>query len=157
MIAKDLYTNEWCEDVATTIFDSIVSFIRADGFDISKFSLISVENSVWEFVSDNEKNRGFLLFYDPNKVKTPIAQYQVHNGNVYFSFNARNITEAYVQHNREISDADYVLLSRTYSETEEKVEADIKRAALKYSCDVVCDIYNCTPKQIHELSGSSIK
>lgn len=144
MKIEDLYTNAICEDIDRTIIDSIISFIKTDGFNTKSFSLVSVENYVWEFISNNDLNRGFLLFYNPHFVHKPIPQYLLCNGCVCFSFNARTITEAYIQHNKNISNEDYKLLATEYPHTEDGFKKNTKEIASKIGYELFCDVSNYT-------------
>lgn len=149
MNISDLYDDEFYEEKEKYIVDKIATFIKEDGFDISSFSLFSAEDYIWEFVSDNDTNKGFLLFYDPQVVNEPMPQYQLYSGCVYFTFDARNITEAYIQHNKSMSDEDYELLSKTYGNTENQFKRRAKEIASKYGSRVACDVYNCTNHWLH--------
>ena len=140
--------NELCEDEEKSVINEIVSFIKQDGFNIDCFTLATLENHIWEFTSNNDANRGFLLFYNPHIVNKPVPQYQLHNGCVYYSFDARNITEAYIQHNKSISDEDYRLLSQVYSDTEKQYKKRAKEIALKYGYEIACEIFNFTKEQL---------
>ncbi len=144
MNINDLYMNELCEDEEKSVINEIVSFIKQDGFNIDYFSLTSLRDYIWEFTSNNDANRGFLLFYNPHIVNKPVPQYQLHNGCVYYSFDARNITEAYILHNKNISDKDYMLLSNVYSNTEERFVKNIKEKASQYGYEIICDLFNRT-------------
>ena len=143
MNVKDLYFDVLCENEDKDIIDKIVLAIKKDGFDISQFSLVSVECYTWEFISRKNIGRGFQLFYDPNMVNEPISQYQLINGSVAYSFNARNITEAYIQHNRRISNEDYHLLSKQYSKAEIEYHKKAQKLAKEYGATIICKIYNC--------------
>lgn len=140
----DLYENELCENEKRDVINRIISFIKSDGFNVDMFSLVSIEHYVWEFISNSDTNRGFLIFYNPRVVNTPIPQYQLFNGCVYYSFDARNITEAYIQHNKSISNEDYMLLSKEYAPVESNIKNHIKEVASKYGYEAACDIFNCT-------------
>lgn len=69
MRIEDLYIDDLCENEERIIIDAIASTIEEYGFDISYFSLFSVESYTWEFVSNRNAERGFLLFYNPKVVK----------------------------------------------------------------------------------------
>ena len=149
MRIEDLYIDDLCENEERIIIDAIASTIEEDGFDISHFSLFSVEGYTWEFVSNRNAERGFLLFYNPKVVNKPIPQYQLLNGSVAYSFDARNITEAYIQHNKRIPDEDYYLLSMQYSKTETEYHKKAQVLAQKYGSEVICKIYNCTEEWLN--------
>ena len=149
MCIDRLFNNELCEDEDKRVISRMISFIKNDGFDVRGFSLTSIENYTWEFTLIKDATRGFLLYYNPFIVNQPVPQYQLYNGCVYFSFNARNITEAYIQHNKSISDEDYVLLSNEYPIIENTFKEFVKEMSLKYGYEVTCDIFNCTKRWLN--------
>lgn len=144
MKINDLYTNELCEDEEPEFIDKIATMLKEDGFDISEFTLVSTINNTYEFIKNSNPDRGFHIFYDSRVLSSPIPQYQLHCGCVYFSFNARNITEAYLLHNKEISEAEYLLLKQSYSRTENDIILHAKSFAEKYGIEAACKAFNCT-------------
>lgn len=134
----------------------VIDFIQRDGFDISDFHLVSITNDTWEFAKASEPARGFLIFYDPKVVVTPEPEYALCNGCISHTFKARNITEAYILHNKYISDEDYDLLRQKYSKTEQEIGSAVIGFAIKYGTKAASDAFNVTESWIgRQSSGSS--
>ena len=157
MEIEDIHKLDLCEDIRKDELEVVVKMLNDDGFNISGFTLYQIENGVWDFVSTKDSGRGFQLFYDPKAVNKPIPQYQLHNGNIYFSFNARNITEAYILHGKEIDDEDYMLLSKTYGKTENEQITKALECYREYGLSPMTDMHNRTKEWLEaQLSGSSM-
>ena len=93
MHINEIYNSYEGQD--TLIPDKIVHKIQKDRFDITGFHLALVCNNTWEFISNDDSQRGFLLFYDPQVVNDAVPQYYLQSGCVCLAFTARTITEAY--------------------------------------------------------------
>ncbi|WP_022755855.1 hypothetical protein [Butyrivibrio fibrisolvens] len=144
MKIDDLYTHELCEDENPETINKIADMLRKDGFDISDFTLVSTISDTYEFIKDSNPDRGFLIFYDSRVLISPIPQYQLHCGCVYFSFDARSITEAYLLHNKEISEEEYHLLNQSYSKTEGNVKPHAMSFSEKFGIEAACEAFNFT-------------
>ncbi len=146
MAIEEIYNSKPCKGIDANDIDTVVSFIRNDGFSVEDFLLFSAEGGVWEFVKNSAPQKGFIIYYNPSVVNEPIPQYQLKNGNVYYSFDARNITEAYILHNHEISDDEYDLLKKEYCKTEQKRKKIIQEYAHRFGNGIIGEIFNCTPE-----------
>ena len=151
MKIDDLYISEITEDLTKSDINKVASFIRKDGFNISGFSLNSIDNYTWEFLKDSDRNRGFQIFYNSKVCEKPAAEYLLGCGSVFFSFEARNITEAYIQHNRQIDEADYELLSRFCPAAEKRQKQRAKHYKNKYGIEAACDFCNCTTEWLRKI------
>lgn len=144
MKINDLYAHELCEDEERETIDKIAALLKEDGFDISDFTLVSTTNNTYEFIENSNPDRGFHIFYDSRVLLLPIPQYQLHCGCVYFSFDARSITEAYLLHNREISKEEYHLLKQSYNKTERNIMSNAKTFSTKFGIRAACKAFNFT-------------
>ncbi len=149
MKKSELHSHELCSDESPKIISKILDFLEQDGFDISNFTLVSTSNYIYEFIHNIDQRRGFTIFYDPQVLLTPVPQYQLHTGSIFFTFNARSITEAYLLHNKEISENDYQLLSKSYTNTENSIKHNAKVFAEKYGIKAACDGFNCTAEWLN--------
>ena len=105
----------------------IADYIEADGFDVSDFKLFQCVGGYYEFVKENDRNRGFILYYDPYVVFQPEPEYHVNNGNISYPYSAKTITEAYIKHNRiELTEEDYKLMQIDYGKIK-SLKRDIGR------------------------------
>lgn len=108
--------------------DTIHKYIEQDGIDISDFVLTDYNCGYWTFSDIFMKDRGFLLYYDPEEIIHPIPKYLITDPDISisYSFSASCIGEAYVKHNRiSVNAHDLVVLLLSYQKTE---EARIKNA-----------------------------
>lgn len=131
----------------------IADYIETDGFDVTGFSLCNeCVAGHWKFVKDDNKERGFIIFYDPDVVIRPEPVYNLVAGCVRYSYTARNITEAYLKHNRIMLDEDdFNLIQRVYSDSEKRLEYKYSNIANKYGVNAAMDVYNLSRDHIENL------
>ena len=131
--------------------NTVADFIENDGFDIADFRLTQVVNGYWEFYKDKvdrDRPRGFLVIYDSDIETVPKAGYSLHNGCVYLPYEARNITEAYLLHELELSDEDYELANTVHNKECQNERVRISDFAQKHGSKATAEKYGLTEKEV---------
>lgn len=157
MDINELYSQEYNEENQDGKI--VADFIKQDGFDMAGFSLFQVVSGIWEFVSNENPQKGFLIFFDSKVENEPVAGYEIMCGSVAFTYRVGSIAEAVaLHHNLTLPDnnREFRTFSNAFARSEQNEAEKIRRFAEKYGITAASEAFNVTPHYInHLLRGES--
>ena len=151
MDINELYSQEYNEENQNQDGKIVADFIKQDGFDMAGFSLFQLINGTWEFVSNENPQKGFLIFFDSEVENGPVAGYEIMCGSVAFTYRVGSIAEAVaLHHNFTLPDnnREFRTFSNAFARSEQNETEKIRHFAEQYGITAASEAFNVTPLHI---------